>query len=94
MALQIGTYFHHKIVFSDFSAGWIDIWTSPIVGLSISYEYHPSPVMGGLADSATGQTPLDSNRLPVSTPEAEEQLLIPLRLGSASHAHSYKVNTS
>ena len=84
--------------FKIFRAGWIDIWTSPIAALSISYIYHPSPIMGGLADSAagscSGQTSLDIDRLPVSTPEAEEQLLIPLRYGSASPSQRHKVTAS
>ena len=54
--------------------------------------------MGGLADSAagscSGQTSLDVDHLPVSTPEAEEQLLIPLRYGSASQSQRHKVTAS
>ena len=54
----------------NFSEGWIDCWTTPIVALSISYTYHPMP--------PTGEGSKFDEHL--TTPEAEEQLLIPLRL--------------
>ena len=46
--------------------------TTPIVAISITYTYHPVP--------PTGEDPLRILDEPISTPEAEEQLLIPLRL--------------
>ena len=54
------------------SDGWVDIMTTPIVAISITYTYHPVP--------PTGEDPLRILEEPISTPEAEEQLLIPLRL--------------
>ena len=57
------------IVISD---GWVDVMTTPIVAISITYTYHPVP--------PTGEDPLRILEEPISTPEAEEQLLIPLRL--------------
>ena len=54
--------------------------------------------MGGLAESAagscSGNTSLDIDCLPVSTPEAEEQLLIPLKYGSALQSQRHKVPAS
>ena len=55
-----------------FSDGWVDVMTTPIVAISITYTYHPVP--------PTGEDPLRILEEPISTPEAEEQLLIPLRL--------------
>ena len=55
-----------------FSDGWVDVMTTPIVVISITYTYHPVP--------PTGEDPLRILEEPISTPEAEEQLLIPLRL--------------
>lgn len=55
-----------------YSLGWIDCWTTPIVALSIGYTYHPMPLM---TDDPV--RPLEES---ITTPDAEEQLLIPLRL--------------
>ena len=60
------------VCLSDCSLGWIDCWTTPIVAISIGYSYHPIP--------PTGDDPHRIKDEPISTPEAEEQLLIPLRL--------------
>ena len=50
----------------------MDCWTTPIVALSIGYTYNPIP--SNSADTQRAQ------HEPISTPDAEEQLLIPLRL--------------
>ena len=55
------------------SDGWVDVWTTPIVAISIGYVYHPCPPTG--ESDPNRQTPQ-----PISTPDAEEMLLIPLRL--------------
>ena len=60
--------------FLCYSAGWVDCWTTPIVSISVSYTYHPCPTIG-----EQPYTNPDSAH-PISTPEAEEMLLIPLRL--------------
>ena len=54
------------------SVGWVDCWTTPIVAISISYIFHPSTPL------AEHLQPTKND--PISTPDAEEQLLIPLRL--------------
>ena len=56
-----------------FSLGWVDCWTTPIVALSIKYNYHPSPIL------ADFNKPMETMEA-ISTPELEEQLLIPLKL--------------
>jgi len=35
------------------SAGWVDVWTTPIAAVSITYMYHPVPLLKG-AEVPTG----------------------------------------
>ena len=56
----------------SFSAGWIDCASTPIIALSIAYTYHPIPPSGDATQRLNDE--------PISTPDAEEMLLIPLRL--------------
>ena len=52
----------------NFSAGWIDCWSVPIVALSIQYIYHPMPPLG------------PDPQADITTPEKEEILLSPMRI--------------
>lgn len=56
------------------SAGWIDCWTTPIAALSITYTYHPMPLLHVCSDPVAGLEDNINSGL-----ELEEALLIPLR---------------
>lgn len=52
----------------QFSLGWVDCWTMPIVALSINFIYHPMPMYG------------PPPQADITTPEKEEKLLSPMRM--------------
>ncbi|XP_036364401.1 transmembrane protein KIAA1109 homolog isoform X4 [Octopus sinensis] len=56
------------------SADWIDCWTTPIAALSITYTYHPMPLLHVCSDPVAGLEENINSGL-----ELEEALLIPLR---------------
>ncbi|CAH1776489.1 unnamed protein product [Owenia fusiformis] len=58
--------------FTERSRGWVDCWATPIVAISIGYTYHPTPHLGDYQSTP----PINED---VTTPEKEDQLLIPLR---------------
>lgn len=60
------SFFYFMI--QNFSIGWVDCWSVPIVALSIHYTYHPAPPLG---------PPPQAN---ITTPEKEEILLSPMRI--------------
>ena len=62
------------LFFFVFSAGWIDCWTTPIAALSITYTYHPMPLLHVCSDPVAGLEDNINSGL-----ELEEALLIPLR---------------
>jgi hypothetical protein len=55
-------------VLFQFSHGWVDCWTMPIVALSINFIYHPMPMYG------------PPPQADITTPEKEEKLLSPMRM--------------
>ncbi|XP_074650444.1 bridge-like lipid transfer protein family member 1 [Tubulanus polymorphus] len=57
---------------SEISHGWIPVWTTPIVAIGINYSYHPSPII-------EEPTPIYRDFDDITTPEREDQLLIPLK---------------
>ena len=65
------------------SSGWVDCWLTPIVALSINYTYHPIPSVNKVDKYVAFES--------LSTPDAEEMLLIPLRLNPL---HSVKQKPS
>ncbi|XP_076446239.1 bridge-like lipid transfer protein family member 1 isoform X6 [Babylonia areolata] len=54
------------------SAGWVDCWHTSYVSLTVTYIYHPMPLLQSLHDH---HLMLDG----VTTPELEESILSPLR---------------
>lgn len=126
--------------FVYYSAGWIDVWTTPIVTLNITYTYHPIPPTGistyfnilhinSLSSSAevngffyyTSLFNFTKSQLlshinyiqvkhsycnnipgenspkvpvisPISTPDAEERLLIPLRADGVGSVANEELN--
>ena len=67
-ALQISTI----IIITCFSAGWVDCWHTSCVSLTVTYLYHPMPILQSLHDHNLA---LDG----VTTPELENFILSPLR---------------
>lgn len=68
-------------IFVSFSAGWVDCWNTSNVSLTITYTYHPIPVIKHLDNPFlmfSGITP--------TTPEQEEAMLMPLR---PDHPHAH-----
>ncbi|XP_064637366.1 bridge-like lipid transfer protein family member 1 isoform X3 [Lineus longissimus] len=59
------------------SQGWVDCWTTTIAAISISYTYHPTPIVDDPGQYARG-TYQDNEAM--DTPEKEDELLIPLRI--------------
>ena len=51
-----------------FSAGWVDVWSTPLASVVIGYTYHPIPLSGNDVDDFAG------------TPDGEETILVPVRL--------------
>lgn len=50
------------------SAGWVDVWITPLASVVITYTYHPMPTSGNDLDDFPG------------TPDGEETILVPVRL--------------
>ncbi|XP_050415172.1 bridge-like lipid transfer protein family member 1 [Patella vulgata] len=69
---------------TQISAGWVDCWWTSNVSLSISYTYHPMPIV---ESSLKMWTDLED----LTTPEKEETILQPLRPGKSDSTESNKV---
>jgi len=55
-------------IFCVISAGWVDVWLTPLAVVDIGYTYHPIPWSGNDVDDLAG------------TPDGEETILVPVRL--------------